>query len=103
MVGLPIVTNYVYYLTVYLVPLGLLILIILLNRNYEVCTKPKVFFYSIEILLVGLTIGFILASDTLRNYILLVTISLSCVVVVGELIYVYYGGIDFSRSAKVFP
>lgn len=47
MVGLPFVSSPTIYITIYLVPLGLLILIMLLNKGYEICTKTKVFFYLI--------------------------------------------------------
>ena len=81
-VGLPFVDNYIFYITVYLSPLALLVLIVLLNKGYEVFTKPKVLFYVVELLIAGLSVAFILVSDPYRIYILLVTIILSTLAIV---------------------
>jgi len=75
-----------------LVPLGLMLLIILINRNFEVFTKAKVLFYVVELLIAGLTVSFIMLSDPYRYYILLATIILAIVGMLIELIYVYYSG-----------
>lgn len=45
--GLPLAQSSLLYMLVYLSPLGLLFLVILLNRNYEIFTKAKVCFYVV--------------------------------------------------------
>ena len=48
MIGLPFIVNSTtYYLMVYAVPLGLMVLIMLLNKNYQVFTVRKVMFYGV--------------------------------------------------------
>ena len=84
-------------------PLGLLVLIMLLNKNYEIFTKAKMWFYVMEILIAGLSIAFILIADPYRSYILLIGIVLGTAAMVVELIYVYYSGFDLSPSGKVHP
>jgi len=69
-----------------------MLLIILINRNFEVFTKAKVLFYVVELLIAGLTVSFIMLSDPYRYYILLATIILAIVGMLIELIYVYYSG-----------
>jgi len=69
-----------------------MLLIILINRNFEVFTKAKVLFYVVELLIAGLTVSFIMLSDPYRYYILLATVILAIVGMVIELIYVYYSG-----------
>jgi xanthine/uracil/vitamin C permease (AzgA family) len=62
-----------------------------------------VFFYLIEIILAGLIIAFILASDPLRSYILFGTISLGIIGIIIEMAVLYHSGVDLSRSSKVHP
>jgi hypothetical protein len=82
MLGIPLVSSATMYSVVYLSPLGLLILIMLLNKGYEICSKTKVIFYVIEIAMAGLTVGFVMVDDPYRSYILLGTIALSILVIV---------------------
>jgi hypothetical protein len=81
MVGLPLVQNYLYYIFIYLVPLGLMLLIVLINRNFEVFTKAKILFYLVELLIAGSSVSFILLPDPYRYYVLLVTVVLAIVAI----------------------
>lgn len=60
-------------------------------------------FYLIEIIMAGLIIAFILASDPLRSYILFGTISLGILGIIIEMAVLYHSGVDLSRSSKVHP
>lgn len=103
MAGLPFVTSTTLYIVIYLVPLGLLLLVMLLNRGFEVCIKSKIGFYLIEMVIAGLIVGFILAPDPYRSYILVGTICLGVVGMIIEMSVVYYSGVSFERSSKVSP
>ena len=105
MFGLPFVQNSLFYIFIYLVPLGLMLLIVLINRNFEVFTKPKILFYVVELLIAGFTVSFILLPDPYRYYVLLATVILAIIGIAVELIYVYYSGVELcsARSSKVHP
>lgn len=103
MLGLPLVSSSTMYMIIYLSPLGLLLLIMLLNKGYEICSKGKVIFYVIEIVMAGLTVGFVMLSDPIRSYLLLGTIILCLIVMVIELSVLYYSGLELKRSSKVHP
>jgi hypothetical protein len=104
MAGLPFVLISTFYIVVFAAPLALLLLIMLLNKNYEVFTKPKALFYAIECLIIGLIIAFILTPDPYRVYLLLTTILLAIIGIAAEMTYVYYSGVDLSKNlVKVYP
>ena len=45
-IGLPLISSTFYYV-IFLAPIGLLFMLILFNRNYEICSKIKVLFYIV--------------------------------------------------------
>lgn len=74
MLGLGMAQSVYVYLPIYLSPLALLLLIVLLNRSYEIISRAKVLFYLIEVGLAGFAVGFVMAPDSVRSYILLAAI-----------------------------
>lgn len=46
-IGLPLISSTFYYYVIFLAPIGLLFMLILFNRNYEICSKIKVLFYIV--------------------------------------------------------
>lgn len=92
--GLPLAQSSLLYMLVYLSPLGLLFLVILLNRNYEIFTKPKVFFYIVEAIIPVFAVLFILMADTFKGIIVLIAIALSVIIVIIELSMAYHSGVS---------
>jgi hypothetical protein len=92
--GLPMVKSQFLYLLVYLAPLALLLLIILLNRNYEIFTKAKIFFYLVEIMMPTFAVLFVIVSDTIKSVIVTIAIAVSILLMIIELSILYYSGIS---------
>jgi hypothetical protein len=42
-----LISSTFYYYVIFLAPIGLLFMLILFNRNYEICSKIKVLFYIV--------------------------------------------------------
>jgi hypothetical protein len=102
-IGLPMVQSTFLYILVYLSPLALLLLIILLNRNYQIFTKPKIVFYFVEALLPAFAVAFVMVSDTIKCMVVLIAIGLSAIVMIIEMSVVYYSGVNLERNGKVHP
>ena len=60
MIGLPLVSSSGLILLMYCIPFGLLILIIILNKDFKIFTIPNVLFYITELVLIGLIVIVIL-------------------------------------------
>lgn len=103
MIGLPFVDNPSYYIMIYLAPAALLVLIILLNKNYEVFTLSKSLFYVTEVMMLVLVVSFLLTPDPYKAYVLLVGVVMAMIAIVVEMSCLYYSGVDLSRSGKVHP
>ena len=101
-IGFSFITISPLYCIIYCSPLALLLLILLLNRNMKICTKPNIVFYVIEILMVGVAVGYILVDDLIRSYLLIIFEFVCMIVVLMECILVYKSGVDLSKI-KVHP
>ena len=91
-VGLPLVKSSTLATVVYCSPLALLILIIILNRHYEVISKHKVGFYLVELVGVGTAVGFLLAPDPIRHYMLTLIFLTALVIMFIEGAVRYHSG-----------
>lgn len=92
-----------FYYVIFLAPIGLLFLLILFNRNYEIWSKIKVLFYIVEVLMCAFPIVFVLVMDEIKSIIVLIAIGLSILMIAIELIYVYHSGISLASTSKVHP
>lgn len=101
-VGLPFVSNSFYYIIIYLVPLALMILIMLLNKSYQILSKEKVLFYVVETVVAGVIVTFVLVEESYKAYILAGTIGAAILAIVIEMAVLYHSGIDLSKE-KVHP
>lgn len=81
-IGLPLVSSTFYYYVIFLSPIGLLFMLILFNRNYEICSKVKVLFYIVEVLMCTFPIIFVLMIDEIKSIIVLIAIGLSTLIIV---------------------
>jgi hypothetical protein len=81
-------------LLIYCIPLGLLMLISIVNKDIKILEKNSIKFYIVEILMTILSILVILLSDPIKTYIILVTIIISLIIFIYELFITYYGGIS---------
>lgn len=102
LIGLMLVQSSVYLIIVYCSPLALLLLILLLNHNMKIITFSNFVFFITEIVMIGLTVGFILLGDQAKTYLLLVTMFVSIIGVFSEAWLLYYGGVNLSLG-KVYP
>ena len=102
MIGLPLVTSSGLILMVYCIPFGLLILIVILNKDFKIFTIPNALFYTTELIMIGLTITFILVDSTAQSYVILGLILACLLVITIEVIIRYRGGIKVS-STQVHP
>lgn len=81
MIGLALATSQVILVVVYCAPLALLLLILLLNRNMKILTKPNIKFFLVEIVMIGLTIAFIFLNDQFKTYLLIAIVFINMIVV----------------------
>jgi hypothetical protein len=102
MIGLMMGSSFASLAIVYASPFGLLILILLLNRNMLILTKRNLLFVMTEILMAALTILFIYLSDGFKIYALLITIIGSEIAITAEVVIVYYSGFEM-KAAQVSP
>lgn len=96
-------------LIIYLVPLGLLILIAILNKDIEILSRNSIQFLIIEVIMGGMGVAVVLTNDMIRTYVLLI-IQVICGLIMGvEMGMTYYGGIQLSsenegkKSNKISP
>jgi hypothetical protein len=94
MVGLPMVSSWMYYLIIYLCPIGLLVMTIVLNKGFEIWTERKIIFYLVEILLPGLVVIFVLVTDPITNFVLVISVFVCVVCIIVEMAYLYYSGVN---------
>lgn len=102
MLGLPFMDSGGMIVLIYCIQFGLLILIIILSRDFTIFTKPNVIFYLTELIFIGFNIIFILLDDTSRSYIILTYFLVFIIITMVEVVIQYHGGIDFT-SIKVHP
>ena len=102
MIGLPMASSQIVLAIIYCAPFGLLFLILLLNRNMKVFTRPNMKFFIVEAAMVGITISFIFLSDEIRTYIMVAAIFGSALGITMESWLVYNSGFEVG-STKVHP
>jgi hypothetical protein len=68
-------------LIIYLAPLGLLILIAILNKEIEILSKKSIKFIIVETLMGGMGVAIVLTNDTIRTYALL-AIQIICALII---------------------
>lgn len=102
MIGLCLITNPTLLLIVYCSPIALLLLIILLNRGMKIFTKTNTIFYVIEILYIGMSVGYILFDDIAKSYLIIAIDLLSLILILMETLRLYYGGINLG-DVRVHP
>ena len=56
-----------------------------------------------EIVVAGISVAFVLVSDPYKSPVLLAAIIMGILVILIELIYVYYSGVDLGSMARVHP
>jgi hypothetical protein len=69
-------------LLIYCLPLGLLALIVILNKDFKIVEKSTMKFLGIEILMVGLCILIILMNDKIKTIVILITLLVSSSVII---------------------
>ena len=101
-IGLPLATSQVILTVVYCAPFALLFLILLLNRNMKIFSKPNLKFFILEAAMVGLTLAIIYLNDEIKSYLLVVIIFGSAVGITAESWLAYNSGFEFGGT-KVHP
>lgn len=81
MIGIPLATSQLILVIVYCAPLALLLLILLLNRNMKIITRPNIKFFITELMMIGLIIAFIFLNDQIKTYLLIGIVFLNAIVV----------------------
>lgn len=81
-------------LLIYCIPLGLLIIISIVNKDIKILDANSIKFYIIEIIMIALSICVILLSDPMKTFVIFATVIISLIVFVYELSTTYYGGIS---------
>ncbi len=66
---------------IYVAPLGLLILIAILNKDIKILDKHNIRFFIVEVVMGGMGAGIVLTNDMLRTYVLLIIQSLCAMLV----------------------
>ncbi len=82
MIGIGIVSDKNMLLLIYCLPLGLLALIVILNKDFKIVEKITLKFLGIEILMVGLCILIILMNDKIKTIVILITLLVSSSVII---------------------
>lgn len=101
-IGLPLATSQIILTVVYCAPFGLLFLILLLNRNMKIFSKPNLKFFILEAAMVGLTLAIIYLNDEIKSYLLVVIIFGSAVGITAESWLAYNSGFELGGT-KVHP
>lgn len=66
---------------IYLAPLGLLVLIAILNKDMKILDRNTIKFCVIELIMAGLSVAVIITNDLIRTYILLIVLGLSAIII----------------------
>ena len=82
MIGIGMVSDKNMLLLIYCLPLGLLALIVILNKDFKIVEKSTMKFLGIEILMVGLCILIILMNDKIKTIVILITLLASSSVII---------------------
>ena len=98
--GLPMVGSSSMLIIIYCVPIGLLGLIAVLNKELRILHRDTIKFILLELLMTALSIAIILLDHQFQTYILLLTLVITIAVIIYELTSVYYGGISFAEPEK---
>lgn len=68
-------------LIIFLAPLGLLVLIMVLNKEMRIIDKNNIKFCIVEIVMAGINVAITLVDDSIKTYVLLVLLALCAAVI----------------------
>ncbi len=70
-IGIPLISESSLLLIIYLAPLGLLVLIAILNRDITILSRSSIQFFIIEAVMGGMGVAVVLANDKIRSFVLM--------------------------------
>ncbi len=97
-IGIPLISESSLLLIIYLAPLGLLVLITILNRDITILSRSSIQFFIIEAVMGGMGVAVVLANDKIRSFILMGIQTICLIVIVVEVGMTYYGGIELNSD-----
>lgn len=80
-IGIPLTTQGSMLLIIYLAPLGLLILIMVLNKEIKIVDNNNIKFCIIEIFMSAINVTITLVNDSVKTYVLLIVLALSAAII----------------------
>jgi hypothetical protein len=81
-IGIPFISESSLLLIIYLAPLGLLVLITILNRDIAILSRSSIQFFIIEAVMGGMGVAVVLANDKIRSFVLMGIQTLCLIVMV---------------------